>query len=363
MNSIRKGLNFVAALALAGCASNGSPSPPTSDPGASATTTQSTSQPTPPIATTPAATDGPWITYGWASGRTDYALWLMRPDGSGAHPLLKAGSPNAYHPDWSPDGTRIVYETQGPKAIDLTITDVDGSKVTVLVDRNAECGTECGDVRFPAWSHDGSSIAFVRYDVTGNTLLGSELEVIEIATGKRRVVYTAAPLTALKYPRWSPDDASIVFESMVYPDDRADAVEGLRSSISVVDAAATNGTAREVTPSNMWATYPDWQPDGDLIVFSTYDLAEFQATDEPSNLYTVRADGSGMTQITTYGRAQERATGPTWTPDGQRIIFTLVGQDPKFDMPRRTATINPDGTDLTVLNDGATHPRLQPTAK
>jgi Tol biopolymer transport system component len=69
-----------------------------------------------------------------------------------------------------------------------------------------------------------------------------------------------------------------------------------------------------------------------------------------------------MTQITQYGRAQERATQPTWTPDGQRIIFTLVGQNPKFDLPRRAATINPDGTNLTVLIDGATHPRLQPTA-
>jgi hypothetical protein len=104
MKPIRKALNFVAALVLAGCASTGSPSPLTSGPGASATTTQSAPKPTPPITTTTAATDGPWIAYGWASGARDDALWLVRPDGSAAHTPLEGDATYL-----APDG--IVTET------------------------------------------------------------------------------------------------------------------------------------------------------------------------------------------------------------------------------------------------------------
>jgi Tol biopolymer transport system component len=109
------------------------------------------------------------------------------------------------------------------------------------------------------------------------------------------------------------------------------------------------------------ATYPDWRRVDDRIVFTTYDLGEFQQTDEPSNLYTIQPDGSGMRQLTHYGHAQERATQPTWTPDGSRILFTLVGQEPgQFDGPRHAAFIDPDGTGLDVLGPAATHPRVRP---
>ncbi len=96
-----------------------------------------------------------------------------------------------------------------------------------------------------------------------------------------------------------------------------------------------------------------------LIVFTTYDLGEFQGTDEPSNLYTIRPDGSGLTQLTAFGLGERRATQPTWTPDGERI-FTLVEHAPEFDRPRRAAFIDPSGNGLTILEPSATHSRLRP---
>ena len=110
----------------------------------------------------------------------------------------------------------------------------------------------------------------------------------------------------------------------------------------------------------MYATYPDWRPGSDEILFSTYDLEEFQATDEPSNLYTIKPDGSGQTALTTFGKAEQRATQPTWTPDGSRIIFTLVGQQAGFDNPRHAAFIERNGSNLVDIGVAATHPRLRP---
>jgi Tol biopolymer transport system component len=114
-----------------------------------------------------------------------------------------------------------------------------------------------------------------------------------------------------------------------------------------------------ITAIEEFATYPDWHPTEDLIVFSTYDLSSFQDTDQPSNLFTMRPDGTETTQVTDFGPGGVRATQPTWTPDG-RILFTHVTGD--ADEVRHAATINVDGTGLEVLmHELATHSRLRPT--
>jgi Tol biopolymer transport system component len=69
-----------------------------------------------------------------------------------------------------------------------------------------------------------------------------------------------------------------------------------------------------------------------------------------------------MTALTSFGRAEQRATQPTWTPDGSRIMFALVGQEAGFDNPRHAAFIEADGSNLVDIGVIATHPRLRPVA-
>ena len=111
-----------------------------------------------------------------------------------------------------------------------------------------------------------------------------------------------------------------------YPDTQINTGTATGSAIAVIDVTGEGAEPVVLTDWSMYATYPDWRPGSDEILFSTYDLNEFPATDEPSNLYTIKSDGSGQTALTSFGRAEQRATQPTWTPDGSRIIFTLVGQ-------------------------------------
>jgi Tol biopolymer transport system component len=302
----------------------------------------------------------PWIAFQWQRGQGD-AVFLMRPDGTGTHPLLAAISPQTFHPDWSPDGARIAYEAAGAKADDIWIVDADGSGATVLVDRNAECGRSCGDAAYPAWSPDGRSIAFIRFDFAGDVHVGCTLEVIDVADASRRTIYAGPAGTVLDYPRWSGDGRSIVFEATTFPDPSLSLGKATGSTIAVIDAVKPGAKPRVLTEPKRFATYPDWSRAGDLIVYTTYDLGEFQATDQPSNLYTVKPDGSGMTALTSYGAAAERATQPSWTPDGGRILFTLVGQDPTFDNPRHAAFIDAGGANLVKIPGSATHPRLRPS--
>jgi Tol biopolymer transport system component len=134
------------------------------------------------------------------------------------------------------------------------------------------------------------------------------------------------------------------------------------SSIAIVRADGSEGdTPRVLTDPSFFAGYPDWSPEGDRIVFNTYDLSYFQTTTKAANLYTIHPDGTGLTQITHFGERDTRATQPGWSPDGKQIVFTHVDSS-SASGDRHTAFIDPDGSNLTILDgQSATHPRLRPT--
>jgi Tol biopolymer transport system component len=361
---------LISLLVVAGCGpgTTSTTSPPSPTQVAASASSSAASAPV-PTSSTPVGTARPsplavqpgeaWIAFQWQRGPGD-GIFLMRPDGGDSHPLLTASKPETFHPDWSPDGTQVAYEAAAGRADDIWLVDADGHHPTKLVDRSTDCIPLCGDAAYPAWSPDGGSMAFIRFDFDGDQLHGCVLEVVEVATGTRRIVYEGPASTVLDYPRWSPDGTSIVFEATTFPDPSLSKGKATGSTVAVVDAAKPGAKPDILTKPAMFATYPDWSSSGNLIVFSTYDLGEFQATDEPSNLYTIKPDGSDMSKLTSYGSAGQRATQPSWTPDGKRILFTLVGQDPSFDNPRQAAFIDADGSNLQVLSSSATHPRLRP---
>jgi Tol biopolymer transport system component len=306
----------------------------------------------------------PWIVYQGFTEGGGYGLYLVRPDGSEDH-LIPTGLPDStYKPDWSPDGRLIAFE-YGQNDGEIWTMRPDGTDAKPLV----TCvDMPCQWVDLPAWSPDGTELAYVRSDP--GTVTGSEgglvyVEVLDLRTGESRVVAKPAAGGA-EYiengsPRWSPDGTqiAIVVSHYVYPP--ADPLLG--SSVAVVSADGSEAAApRVLTDPALFGAYPDWSPDGQRIVFNIYDLVSFQDTTKAANLYTVRPDGTGLTQVTHFGENDTRATQPSWTPDGTRIIFTHISRDP--DNPwgdRHIGLIDPDGSDLTVLDgQNATTPRLRP---
>jgi Tol biopolymer transport system component len=309
---------------------------------------------------TPAVGVGePWIAYQWVPEHGQ-GLYLMHPDGSDAHEIAIELPGEVFHPDWSPDGAQIAVDVRTDGGGEIWVVNADGTNAAAIVKRSTDCAISCGDVALPAWSPDGSKLAFVRFQIGPSGLEGAVIEVQDIASGDRRVLYTAPPKTALNYPRWSSDGRSIVFEMTRYPDTQLNPGTATGSAIAVIDVTGEAAKPLVLTDWSMYATYPDWRPGSDQIVFSTYDLNEFSATDEPSNLYTIKSDGSGQTALTSFGRAEQRATQPTWTWDGSRIIFALVGQEAGFDNPRHAAFIEANGTNIVDIGVVATHPRLRP---
>jgi TolB protein len=127
-------------------------------------------------------------------------LYVMRADGSHAHPVTKI---EGEYPAWSPDGRRLAFGSPGPDApgryanYDVFVVGRDGTGLRRLTDEPGQDG-------WPAWSPDGRSIAF-----TAARGAGQQERSIWIMRsdggGKRRVANG-------EYPVWSPDGRFLMFQ-------------------------------------------------------------------------------------------------------------------------------------------------------
>jgi len=295
-------------------------------------------------------------------------LRLIRPDGTGMHLLLPDDTREQWHPDWSPEGRRITFEMGG----EIWMAGADGSDLRRL----AKCDAPCRDLNQPAWSPDGSEVAFTRIDVVDGQNPGSTVQAVNVATGSIRDMVRTTGAEYANGARWSPDGRSLVVQLDRYLDTGNDTSRVTGSAVAVVDLTAKVPKPHRLTDWAMFAAYPDWSRARDLIVFNTYDLGgrdsgSFADPSPPSDLYTIRPDGTGMSQLThnpsgTQLIRNRTASGPlssqpTWSPDGRSIVFIQTVGDtwPGWTM----ATIHADGTGLAPAAGSdflrGTHPRLR----
>jgi uncharacterized repeat protein (TIGR01451 family) len=100
-----------------------------------------------------------------------------------------------------------------------------------------------------------------------------------------------------------------------------------------------DGTGQvNLTNSDANESSPAWSPDGNKIAFDSNGGSGFER-----QLYTMFADGTGVTQITFHPGGGSNSRGdPAWSPAGDKLVF--VQQHGPF-----VATINPDGTGETTI--------------
>jgi Tol biopolymer transport system component len=157
-------------------------------------------------------------------------LYVIDADGTHRSQLTHFKAPqNATQPSWSPDGTRIAFSlfsidqaTNGFRPGSIDVIRPDGSGLTVLLDDLK--GTESGAWREPAWSPDGSKIAYVELaagppgsgHVTGLNGAGYQLWLMDADGSHRSDIFwigrPSGPETddwAWGGPVWSPDGTQI----------------------------------------------------------------------------------------------------------------------------------------------------------
>jgi dipeptidyl aminopeptidase/acylaminoacyl peptidase len=234
------------------------------------------------------------------------SLFVRDPVGIRKRAVLRPGEGSAVYtePDWSPSGTELaVTYTVGNRysgyTSDIYLCNQNGGQLRRLIDTP-------GDRRSPAWSPDGSEIAYAQ----------SPRDIyIAGADGSH-----ARRLTDGFDPAWSPDGDKIVFARGAPGDDASLYEIGVDGSNSV---ALTGGPVSDGAP--------DWSPDGRRIVF--------QRGTAFISVYSIGSDGSGLRRLTKGSRPFD--TGPSWSPDGTRIVFAHGGD---------LWTMRPDGSgrrDLT----------------
>jgi Tol biopolymer transport system component len=213
-------------------------------------------------------------------------LHTVHADGSHDERISADLPGNAFHPSWSADGTRIVFDAGPAGNRDIYVVDDDGSNLARLT------FVEGWDY-LPAWSPDGSRISYVH--TTGHN---DDIWVMD-ADGSNPARLTTEPDFDL-YPSWSPDGTRIAFQS-----NRAG-----NNEIYVMDADGSDVLSLTEDPAFDGA--PDWSPDGERIAFSS-------DRDGPG-VYVMDASGSDVRKLT-YNR-QVGSLETVWSPDGLHIAFT-----------------------------------------
>jgi TolB protein len=227
---------------------------------------------------------------------SDDAVNLINPDGSG-RTTLHTGIPGVWGPKWSPDGNKIAFLSVGPTG-GLGVINVDGSRPILIASSDA--------IEDFAWSPDGRKVAFgrLRFDPSTVTAIW-----IVNSDGNGSVQLTADRTEAdLRVYGWSPDGRWIAFVAPTPGRDGED--------IYLVDPA----TKAEVNITNNPDEYPSvaWSPDGSTLAFTR--KRGGGAGSDLRDIFTIKADGSGLTNIT---NAPDAYGDVEWSPDGQRLVFVF----------------------------------------
>jgi hypothetical protein len=209
--------------------------------------------------------------------------------------------------------------------------------------------------------------------------IGSVLEVIDVASGARRVLATVSAgasnvVEPFEAPNWTRDGAALVYNISGRGENRGKLVrfDLATSQPTTVDTApntrnnndhvlsfdgqmlgisdqtsgasavytvpAVGGTPKRITP-NTPSYLHGWSPDGKTLVYTGGRNSEF-------DIYAIAADGTGAERDLTNSKGLD--DGPEYSPDGKFIYFNSVRSG-----SMQIWRMQPDGSSQEqVTNDG-----------
>ena len=210
--------------------------------------------------------------------------------------------------------------------------------------------------------------------------LGSRLEVLEVATGVREVLYTSP--NSIQAPNYTIDGNGLIYNSkgLMYKYDIAQKKEevintgdiknnnndhvlsfdgkmlGLSSGVQklggsiVYTVPVGGGTPKQITPKGPSYLH-GWSPDGKTLLFTGQRNNDF-------DIYSVPAAGGKEVRLTTAPGLDD---GSEYSPDGKYIYFNSARSG-----EMRLYRMNADGSNQEAISDGEYHdwfPHVSPDGK
>jgi dipeptidyl aminopeptidase/acylaminoacyl peptidase len=248
-------------------------------------------------------------------------LFRIEPGGSDEK-RLTTNTLDEYDPAWSPDGTKIafarllVFPSSSQRVIFVMNADGSGAKFVTSGEEMA-----IPQASSPTWSPDGTRIAYTVEDGPSELWLTNPEGTVH-----RRL---AGPYTYVLNPTWSPDGRLIAFTRQVGSDAEVWAVRPNGTGLHEITNHASGG-----------ASDAAWSPDGTRLAY-----LHAESFADRTDVWVIDRDGTNDHNLTKTAGVTEYP--PSWSPHGSRLLFSRDVGDTTGDDIISLALATGDETNLT----------------
>jgi TolB protein len=213
-----------------------------------------------------------------------YQLQIMDADGENIETALRSSEP-IISPAWSPDGSKIAYVSFEAKKPIIYIQNLANKQRTILANFK-------GSNSAPAWSPDGTQLAF---SLARNSL--TQIYLINADGTQLRQLTRGNEINT--EPQFSPDGKSLYFTS-----DRSGSPQIYKMEIA-------SGNTQRITFNGNYNVSPKINKEGNLLAFISQRNGQFQ-------LFTLDLSNNQELRLSNTHKDES----PSFAPNGRQIIYT-----------------------------------------
>ena len=242
--------------------------------------------------------DGSRVAFLWAEdGSTPPEVWVQDTNGSNSRPLSKGGHHSS--PAWSPDGSSVAFLRIQKSGTEVVIVPMDGRGAERIVSRFGDASYGY-DHRMLDWSPDGRRIVVSR---------GTRLHIFDIDSGRAQTLTNPVGAVGDLDPRFSPDGARVSFLRLIH-----------RTQQEIFTVPVGGGAETQVTNLARRISSHDWLRDGKSIVFASDRDGNFR-------LWRLGAAAGGGQSATALGVYSEFPIQISAARAADSLVYSALQQD------------------------------------